>query len=397
MPEQAASTDERRADRVRGFGETVFSTYTRLALEHDAINLGQGFPDFPPPEFVTRALRDAADGPQQYAPLEGHPELLTEVARDHGAWLGRELEPRANILVTVGATEGLFASMQALVGPGDEVILFEPFYDAYPADVRMAGGTPVFVPLQVDADGRWLLDTEALSAAAGDATKLIVLNTPHNPTGKVFTPDELDAIVDVAERVDAVILSDEAYEHLAFDGHHRIATRPGGWERTITLSSFGKSFSATGWKVGWAIGPESLIAAVRAAHQWIPFVVATPLQRAAAASLREARTSGYYEQLASTFRSKRDVLVGELAGTPFVTLVAEGGYFLMANASALGYEDDVALCRALPARAGVGAIPPSAFYSDAHRNLAAPLVRFAFCKHDQALREAGKRLRTRLA
>lgn len=387
---------DRRAQRVRSFGETVFATYTRLAKQHDAVNLGQGYPDFAPPEFVTTALRDAADGYQQYSPLEGHPELLAEIAADHGQYQGRDLDPTANVLVTVGATEGLFASMQSLVDPGDEVIVFEPFYDAYPADVRMAGGTPVFVPLRADAEGTWSLDEDALSAAATDATKVIIVNSPHNPTGKVFTPAELDAIVKVAERVDALILSDEVYEHIAFEGHHRIGTRPGAWERTITLSSFGKSFSVTGWKVGWAVGPEHLITAVRMAHQWIPFVVATPLQRAAAQVLREARERGYYADLVTTFARKRDLLIAELAGTPFVPLQAEGGYFVMANAAALGYEDDVALCRDLPARAGVAAIPPSAFYSEAHKDLAAPLVRFAFCKEDQAIHEAGRRLRERL-
>lgn len=389
-------TSIRYAQRIRAFGETVFATYTRLAQEHDAVNLGQGYPDFPPPDFVTAALRDAADGYQQYSPLEGQPELLAEIARDHGAYLGRELEPKANILVTVGATEALFATMQALVDPGDEVILFEPFYDAYPADVRMAGGTPVFVPLRPDSEGGWLVDPDELAANASSKTKMIVLNTPHNPTGKVFTPEELDAIVAVAERVDAVILADEAYEHIAFEGHHRIATRPGAWERTLTVSSFGKSFSVTGWKVGWAIGPERLVTAVRMAHQWIPFVVATPLQRAAAAALRHARERGYYADLSDRFRAKRDLLVAELAGTPFVPLVADGGYFLMANAAALDYRDDVALCRDLPARAGVAAIPPSAFYSEEHRDMASSLVRFAYCKQDDAIREAGSRLRERL-
>lgn len=389
-------TDIAYAHRIRGFRETVFATYTRLARQHDAVDLGQGYPDFAPPEFVTSALRDAADGYQQYSPLEGHPELLEEIAADHGSYLGRELDPKTNILVTVGATEGLFATIQALVDPGDEVILFEPFYDAYPADVRMAGGTPVFVPLHADAEGAWSFDPEELASKATSATKLIVLNTPHNPTGKVFTPDELDAVVAVAERVDAVILTDEVYEHIAFDGHHRIAGRPGAWDRTITLSSFGKSFSVTGWKVGWAVGPEHLVTAVRMAHQWIPFVVATPLQRAAAASLRAARKGDYYRELAQTFRAKRDLLVGELAGTPFVPLDAQGGYFLMANASAMDYEDDVALCKDLPARAGVAAIPPSAFYSQAHRGMAERLVRFAFCKQDDVIREAGRRLRERL-
>ncbi len=378
--------------RIATFGETVFATYTRLAQEHGAVNLGQGFPDFDPPDFVLEALREAAAGGQQYAPLPGLPELSDAVATKMGARLGQSLGPTPNVLVTVGATEALFAAMQAFVDPGDEVVLLEPFYDAYPADVLMAGGVPKFVPLHPQADGKWLLDETELRAAFSDRTKLIVLNTPHNPTGKVFTAQELDLIVSLAERHDALILSDEVYEHIAFTEHVSVASRPGAWERTLSISSIGKTFSVTGWKVGWAVGPESLITALRRAHQWIPFVVATPLQRASARLLGEAEKNGYYGELRALFLKKRDLLVAALRETPFVPLEPQGGYFVIADASALGYDDDVALCNVLPERAGVVAIPPSAFYSDAHKVLARNLVRFAYCKTDEAIGEGGRRL-----
>jgi N-succinyldiaminopimelate aminotransferase len=382
------------AARTRGFGETVFAVYARRAAEHGALDLGQGFPSDGPPAFVREALRDAADGPQQYAPLPGLPDLLREVAHDHGRWLGRALDPHANVQITVGATEALFAAMQAFVEPGDEVVLFEPFYDAYPADVTMTGGVVRAVPLRPDAHGRWTFDPAELRTAVGPATKAIVINTPHNPTGTVFTGAELDAVVREAERVDALLISDEVYEHLAFDGPVRLATRPGAWERTLSVSSFGKSFSATGWKVGWAIGPEPLVDALRMAHQWIPFAVATPLQAAAAASLRAARAGddAYWRELRATYRVRADALVAALAATPLRAARPEGGYFVMADASALGYEDDAAACRDLPARVGVGAIPPSAFYTEAHRHEARAWIRLAFCKPEGDLAEAGRRL-----
>jgi aspartate/methionine/tyrosine aminotransferase len=372
--------------RLEPFGETVFATYTRLAQDYGAVNLGQGFPDFDPPAFVLEALREAATGPQQYAPLPGLPELSGAVAEKMGARLGRSLEPVQNVLITVGATEALFAAMQALIDPGDEVVLLEPFYDAYPADVLMASGVPKFVPLHPQADGSWLLDERELRAAFSDKTKLIVLNTPHNPTGKVFSASELDLIVSLAERHDALIVSDEVYEHIAFTPFVGVASRPGAWERTLSISSIGKTFSVTGWKVGWAVGPEHLVTPLRRAHQWIPFVVATPLQRASARLIREAETNGYYLELANTFKKKRDLLVSALRETPFVPLEPQGGYFVMADSSALGYPDDVALCNALPERVGVVAIPPSAFYSAAHKSLAQGLVRFAYCKTDASIR-----------
>ncbi len=379
------------SSRIAGFRETVFATYSRLARQHDAIDLGQGFPGFDPPRFVLEALAASADGGQQYAPLGGLPELTEEIALDVGRRLERELDPAANVLVTVGATEGLFAAIQALVSPGDEVLLIEPFYDAYPADVVMAGGVPRFLPLDL-VDGRWHLDPEKLHRAVGPGTRAIVVNTPHNPTGKVFSAAELDALVAEATRVGAVLISDEVYQRIAFTEHVPLASRPGAWERTLTVASLGKTFSVTGWKVGWVTGPQALVHAVTMAHQWIPFDVATPLQRAGASMLRHARQSDYYRELEGGFRRRRDVLLEALAPTPFEPMMPDAGYFVVADSSALGYDDDVALCRDLPARAGVGAIPPSAFYADEHKHLARNLVRLAFCKQEDALLEACQRL-----
>jgi N-succinyldiaminopimelate aminotransferase len=392
-PDPATARRAPASRRVSGFGETVFATYSRLAREVGAVDLGQGFPDFDPPRFVTEALREAATGYQQYPPLPGWPPLLEALAAELAPRLGRPLDPTGNLLVTVGATEGLFAAMQAFVDPGDEVVLIEPFYDAYPADVVMAGGVPRYVPLEPQADGTWLLDPARLAEAFSDRTRLIVVNSPHNPTGKVFGAEELDAIVELAERHDALILADQVYEHIAFRPFVHAATRPGAWERTVSLSSFGKSFSVTGWKVGWASGPRELIAALRSAHQWIPFTVATPLQQAAASAVRHAADGDYYRELARGYLARRELLLKALAPTPFRAMTPEGGYFVIADSSELGYADDVELCLDLPKRAGVAAIPPSAFYSPEHRHLARNLVRFAYCKRDEAIREAGERLR----
>jgi aspartate/methionine/tyrosine aminotransferase len=381
----------RPADRIAGFRETVFATYSRLARQHDAIDLGQGFPGFDPPDFVLEALAASARGGQQYAPLGGLPALTEEVALDVGGRLGRELDPAANVLVTVGATEGLFAIIQAFVSPGDEVLLIEPFYDAYPADVVMAGGVPRYLPLELEG-GRWHLDPDRLRRAVGPRTRAIVVNTPHNPTGKVFDVAELDALVAEAARVDALLISDEVYQRIAFTEHVPLASRPGAWERTLTVASLGKTFSVTGWKVGWVTGPQELVHAVTMAHQWIPFDVATPLQRAGAAMLKHARQSDYYAELASDFLRRRDLLLTALEPTPLEPMVPDGGYFVVAETGALGYADDVELCRDLPGRAGVGAIPPSAFYTAEHKHLARKLVRLAYCKDEDEIRRAGERL-----
>ncbi len=383
------------AARVSGFGDSVFARYTLLAKQHGAVNLGQGFPDFPPPRFAIEALRQACEGDQQYAPVAGLPELLAAISAEFSAVTGLECDPDSNVQVSVGATEALFLATHALVDPGDEVILFTPYYDSYPANVAMAGGTVVPVPLERSADG-WTFDHALLERAFSDRTRLIIVNTPHNPVGKVFTADELDLIVGLAIRHDAIILSDEVYEHIAWRPHMSIAARPGAWERTLTVSSIGKTYSVTGWKVGWLVGPAALIRPVRAAHQWLTFAVATPLQRAAADCILQARRNNYHAELLDDYTRKRDLLTDQLKGTRFTPLRADGSYFLLADCSAAGFEDATELCLRLPELAGVAMIPVAEFQPQEHREATRHLVRLAFCKSEAALREAGARLRTAL-
>lgn len=385
-----------KAKRISSFGETVFATYSRLAKELGAVNLGQGFPDFDPPQFALDALAESANGYQQYAPLYGMPELLEAVSTKMSGRLGRELESDQNVLVTVGATQALYATIQAVVDPGDEVILFEPFYDAYPADTIMAGGIPKFVPLQPQADGSWQFDFDELETIFNDKTKAIIINNPHNPTGKVYTVEELDKIVELATKHNSLIISDEVYEHIAYTPHTPIATRPGAWERTVTISSVGKTFSVTGWKIGWAVAPKALIDTLCMAHQWIPFVVASPLQQASAKMLTTAQNNNYYNELLTMYQDKRDLLFDALEKTPLKPLKPEGAYYIIADSSELDYKDDVELCLDFPQRVGVVGIPPSAFYSEEHKHMAKNLVRFTFCKTETALNNAVQRLQDNL-
>ncbi len=387
------TTTQSFSQRIATFGETVFAKFTRLAKEHNAVNLGQGFPDFAPPQFVLDALQHAVTDYQQYAPLPGMPQLNQAIANKMSKAFGVVLEPTQNIQITVGATEALFATMQALLNPGDEVILFEPFYDAYPADVMMAGGVPKYVLLQPQADSTWHFDKDELRHACTSKTKAILINTPHNPTGKVFSKEELAEIIKIAHDYNAFIISDEVYEHITFAPHVSVASLPGGFERTLTISSIGKTFSVTGWKIGWVVAPQELIHAVRMAHQWIPFAVATPLQVASAKALEQAASNDYYNELQVLYTAKRDLLVNALRETPFKPLEPQGSYFVVADSSSLRYENDIALCDDLPKRIGVGAIPPSAFYSNEHKHFAKHLVRFTFCKTDEALNEARERLK----
>jgi aspartate/methionine/tyrosine aminotransferase len=385
------------ADRARSFGQTIFSEITALAIEHGAVNLGQGFPDFQPPQFVRQAGLDAMAGPeQQYARGAGSLELTETLAELMGPSLGRSLDPLTEVTVTVGATEGLFAAAQGLINPGDEVLLIEPFYDSYPADVTIAGGVPRYVPLEPGPDGRWELDLERLERAFSPRTRAIFLNTPHNPTGKVFTRDELSRIAALCQRHDALAICDEVYEELLFDGrrHLRLASLPGMWERTLTISSVGKSFSVTGWKIGWVIGPAALSDGLRRIHQWIPFAVATPLQLAASRVLREAGPRGYYPTLVAQYQARRDRLLQILRDAGLRPIVPEGTYFVVADFSGLGdwADDDLAFCRRLTTEVGVAAIPPSAFYCPEHAPLARRLARFCFCKRDQTLDAAAERL-----
>ena len=386
--------DARAARRVAGFGETVFARYSEVARQTGAVNLGQGFPDEPPAALVLEALREAAAGPQQYPPLPGLPALTEVLADTVGARLGRRLDPQGEVLGTVGATEGLFATLQALVDPGDAVLLIAPWYDAYPAMVTMAGGRVVGVSMQ-ERDGAWRLDRAALAAAVGERITAIVITTPHNPTGAVLTPEDLDAVVAVAERADAVIVSDEVYEHLSFVPFTPAASRPGAWERTLSISSVGKSYAVTGWKVGWVTGPEPLVRAVRAAHQWIPYTVATPLQQAVATILRSDLAAGgaLLTEQRERYRARRDSLQAGLIEVGFTVSRADGGYFLVADARPLGEPDAEALAQRLPLEAGVVAIPMTPFADATTHAVSDGRLRFAFCKSQASIDEACRRLR----
>ncbi|TNE46623.1 MAG: aminotransferase class I/II-fold pyridoxal phosphate-dependent enzyme [Deltaproteobacteria bacterium] len=395
MPQTFPSPHKIKAERVAGFGTTVFTVWSQLAREHQAINLGQGFPDFAPPAFVMVGLKNQLDGYQQYSFLAGMPTLREALAEQYQRDWGRAVDPATEVTVTVGATEGIYATIQALIDPGDEVVLMEPFYDSYPASVTMAGGVCRYVPLRPDDEGSWYLDMDEFRSVVSPNTRMLVLNTPNNPTGKCFTREELQAIADVCIENDVLVLADEVYDHLLFDGreHCSIATLDGMWERTITLSSVGKTFSVTGWKIGWAITSPALTDALQMGLQWVRFSVATPLQLASAEAIQASATNGYYDELTASYQGKRDFLVDALKAAGLRPLIPEGTYFVIADTSDWGFENDESFCRHLVTEVGVVAIPPSHFYSPEHRHLAHHLARFAFCKKDEVLEEAASRLR----
>jgi len=380
------------SQRLRPFGTTIFSEMTALAVAHDAINLSQGFPDFDgPAEVVEAASAALRAGENQYARSPGHPRLVAAIAATLEAWYGLRYDPLTEVTVTSGATEGIAASLLGLLEPGDEVIAFEPVYDSYPAAAALAGAQVVPVTLRFPD---FALDVAAVEAAVTDRTRLLLVNDPHNPTGKVFTRDELAALADIARRHDLLVLTDEVYEHLCLDGrpHVPLATLPGMRERTLRLSSAGKTLSFTGWKVGWATGPAPLTAAVRAAHQFLTFCSATPLQFAVAHAL-ETLPDGFYDQLRDEYTRRRDFLARVLADVGFTVAPCQGTYFLLADFTRIWAGDDVTLARHLIERCGVAAIPPSAFYL-ADRDEGRRLLRFAFCKRLETLERAAERLRT---
>lgn len=383
------------AKRARDFAASVFAEFTALADRHAAVNLGQGFPNFPAPDFVKEAAQRAiAAEHNQYTRYGGHLGLVEALAGQAEVDLGRRVDPLAEIQITAGATASLFGICQALVDPGDEVILFEPFYDSYPADVSLAGGVVRFVPLYPQPAGRWRFDPDELRAQFNERTKLLFLNTPHNPTGKVFDAAELAQIAVLCQEHDVIVVADEVYERMTYDGvaMSRMAALPGMWERTLSIGSAGKTFSVTGWKVGWTIGPGPLISALRNVYQWMTFCVATPLQVALAEAVRLAPAVGYYESLAAMYQAKRDRLAAILDAAGLSPLLPEGSYFIVADVSAFGFATDDAFCRWLTAEIGVAAIPPGAFYSPAHKHLAHSLARFCFCKTDETLDAAAQRL-----
>lgn len=377
------------ARRLAPFGQTIFTEISQLAAQHGAINLGQGFPNFDGPDFLREAAIDAIRaGHGQYARMFGVPELNCAIADRFGEDSGLDVDPDTWITVTSGCTEAIAASLIGLINEGDEVVLFEPFYDSYRACVAMAGASPRFVRLEPP---EFRLTAVALEQALSSRTRAILVNTPHNPTGRVFDDEELSIVADAARRCDAIVLSDEVYERIVFDGvHRRIATFPGMTERTVTLSSLGKSFSFTGWKIGWAIAPPALTAGVRAAHQFLTFATATPLQHAAAVAMRAPRD--YDRELVTSYRARRDLLVDSLRRAGFGAVAPQGTYFVIADHTPFGFPDDRAFCRHLIEQVGVAAIPVSAFHHNPSDG--ASHVRFAFCKTEEVLREAVARMAT---
>jgi aspartate/methionine/tyrosine aminotransferase len=379
------------AERIRGIGTSIFTEITALAVRHGAVNLGQGFPDFCAPDFVKEAAaRHIRENRNQYAASPGVPRLREALAAD---WRRRApdapaLDPETEITVASGATELLHDAVLAIVNPGDEVIVFEPAYDAYGPDVAMAGGVVRAVPLSPPA---WSFDPGRLAAAFNDRTRVLILNTPHNPTGKRFGEKELTAIADLCRRHDVVVIADEVYSEIVFDRPHRsIATLPGMFERTITIDSMGKTFSVTGWKVGWAIAAPPLTAALRAVHQFVTFTGAAPFQEALADVLPVAAREGYYERLRTDYRRRRDLLATVLQGAGLTPLPIDGAYFLLADVAPLGFASDTDFCRHLVSEIGVAAIPTSGFYVEPAA--APPLARFCFAKSDETIRAAAPRL-----
>ncbi|MEZ5318195.1 MAG: aminotransferase class I/II-fold pyridoxal phosphate-dependent enzyme [Vicinamibacterales bacterium] len=387
-------TRPRSSDKASRFTESVIREMTRLANQHGAVNLSQGFPDFPAPAALKDAACDAIRADvNQYAVTWGAKPLRDAIAADVGARYGLAVDPERHVTVCCGSTEAMMATMLAIVDPGDEVIVFEPFYENYGPDAILSGATPRYVTLREPAPGGdWTFDPDELAAAFSDRTRAIVINTPNNPTGKVFTRAELETIAALCRRWDVIAITDEIYEHILYDGatHVPLATLDGMADRTVTINSISKTFSVTGWRVGWTIAPPDLTGAIRKVHDFLTVGAAAPLQAAAAAAIRAP--GGYYAELAASYREKRDRLMGVLTGAGFVCYQPRGAYYIMTDISAFGFPDDVAFARHLVTEVGVASVPGSSFYRDPASGR--QKVRFCFCKKEETLAAAEARLRT---
>ncbi len=374
--------------RMQGFGTTIFAEMSALATRTGAINLGQGFPDTDGPQVMLDAAKAAIDGGRnQYPPGAGVPELLQAVADHQSRFYGIRVDPGREVLVTAGATEAIASVVLAMCEPGDEVVTFEPYYDSYAATIALAGATRRTSVLRFPD---FAVDEASLREAFSARTRIVLLNTPHNPTGKVFTRAELDLVCSLAREHGAWVVTDEVYEHLTFDGrqHIPVATLPGMADRTITISSGGKTFSATGWKVGWLCGPEEAVAAARTVKQFLTFVASGPFQPAIATAL--GLGDEVYAAMAATLERKRDLLCAGLSAAGLAVSRPAGTYFVIADAAPLGAVDALQFCRELPRLCGVVGVPVSVFHDDV--DAARTLVRFAFCKRDDVLAEAAERL-----
>ncbi len=368
---------------------TIFAEMSALAQRTGAINLGQGFPDEDGPEEVLEAARRAiSDGVNQYPPGRGQPVLLEAIAAHQSRFYGIRLDPEREVLVTAGATEAIAATILAFVRPGDEVLTFEPFYDSYGATIALAGGVHTTVPLRAPD---FQPDLDQLRAAVSDRTRIILVNTPHNPTGAMLPRATLELIVELAHKHDALIVTDEVYEHLTFEGAHLpIAALPGARERTISISSGGKTFNTTGWKIGWVTAGAHHITAILAVKQFLTYVNGAPFQPAIAVGL--GLPDAFFRRLAQTLAAKRDVLSKGLLAAGFTVSRPAGGYFVVADAAPLGFDDGAELCRKLPELAGVVAVPITAFVHPERRGQYSSLLRFAYCKKVDLLERAAAQL-----
>ncbi|XP_078346819.1 kynurenine--oxoglutarate transaminase 3-like isoform X1 [Oculina patagonica] len=406
------------ADRIIGHDKNVWVEFTALARNYKAVNLGQGFPDIPTPSFVKEALAKVAASSDvavdQYTRSQGHPRLVNALGKLYTKLMKREIDPLSEILVTGGAYESLYCSFQGLIDPGDEVIVIEPFFDCYFPQISVAGGVPKFIPLRAKENATstkdWVLDKEELESTFSEKTRAIIINTPHNPVGKVFSMEELQLIADLCKKYNAICISDEVYEWLVYGGeqHIRIATLPGMWERTITIGSAGKTFSVTGWKLGWSIGPKELIKSLQTVQAQVTYTLPTPTQEALAQAFEHeipliGTEKSYFTGLSRMLEQKRDLMAKLLTEVGFKPIMPQGGYFMMADTSDIDVNfdeydksddpHDYKFVRWLTKEKGIAAIPPSAFYSAQHKHYGAKYIRFCFIKEDSTLESGAKKLK----